>query len=91
MFGVAEADTRAAGGELVDVDGAISTYEDLSWGAGEGAIAMAVLIVSESRDILSLCKKSCWSRKSDESSCAGRVFFRFLYSSTLDPGEREAL
>lgn len=44
-FGVAEAAMRCAGGEFEGFEGAISTYDDLSWGAGEGAIAMAVLMM----------------------------------------------
>lgn len=44
-FGVAEAEVRCAGGEFEGAEGAISTYDDLSCGAGDGAIAMAVLIL----------------------------------------------
>lgn len=47
-FGVAEADTRVSRGEELDADGAegaMSTYELRSWGAGDGAIAMAVLMM----------------------------------------------
>jgi len=47
-FGVAEATVRCAGGEFEAVEGAISTYDGLSWGAGDGAIAMAVLMMLES-------------------------------------------
>jgi hypothetical protein len=36
---------RWAGGEFEDAEGAISTYDGLSWGAGDGAIAMAVLMM----------------------------------------------
>jgi len=36
---------RCAGGEFEAVEGAISTYDGLSWGAGDGAIAMAVLMM----------------------------------------------
>jgi hypothetical protein len=38
---------RCAGGEFEAVEGAISTYDGLSWGAGDGAIAMAVLMMLE--------------------------------------------
>lgn len=44
-LGVAEAGILCAGGEFEGLDGAISTYDDLSWGTGEGAIAIAVLIL----------------------------------------------
>jgi hypothetical protein len=47
IFGVAEAETRCAGGEFEDAEGAMSTYDGLSWGAGDGAIAMAVLMMLE--------------------------------------------
>jgi hypothetical protein len=47
IFGVAEADARCAGGECEDAEGAMSTYDGLSWGAGDGAIAMAVLMMLE--------------------------------------------
>lgn len=46
-FGVAEAGMRCAGGDVEDAEGAISTYDGLSWGAGDGAIAMAVLMMLE--------------------------------------------
>ncbi len=46
-FGVAEADVRRTGGELEAAEAAISTYDALSWGAGDGAIAMAVLMMLE--------------------------------------------
>jgi len=36
---------RWDGGDVDGAEGAISTYEGLSWGAGDGAIAMAVLIL----------------------------------------------
>jgi hypothetical protein len=38
---------RCAGGDVEDAEGAISTYDGLSWGAGDGAIAMAVLMMLE--------------------------------------------
>jgi hypothetical protein len=38
---------RCAGGEVEAAEGAISTYDGLSWGAGDGAIAMAVLMMFE--------------------------------------------
>jgi hypothetical protein len=38
---------RCAGGEFEAAEGAISTYDGLSWGAGDGAIAMAVLMMLE--------------------------------------------
>jgi hypothetical protein len=44
-FGVAEADVRCAGGEVEAAEGAISIYDGLSWGAGDGAIAMAALMM----------------------------------------------
>lgn len=49
VFGVAEAEARP-GGDLGAVDtGAISTKDDRSCGAGDGAIAMAVLMMSKFR------------------------------------------
>jgi hypothetical protein len=45
-FGVAEADVRCAGGEVEDGEGAMSIKDDLSRGAGDGAIAIAVLMLS---------------------------------------------
>jgi hypothetical protein len=47
IFGVAEEETRGAGGEFEDAEGAMSTYDGLSWGAGDGAIVMAVLMMLE--------------------------------------------
>lgn len=47
-FGVPEADTRVSRGEELDAggaEGAMSTYEFRSWGAGDGAIAMAALMM----------------------------------------------
>lgn len=44
-FGVADADVRCAGGDFEGAEGTISTYDDRSWGAGEGAMVMAVLMV----------------------------------------------
>jgi hypothetical protein len=38
---------RCAGGDVEDAEGAISTYDGLSWVAGDGAIAMAVLMMLE--------------------------------------------
>ncbi len=36
---------RCAGGEVEGAEGTISTYDGLSWGAGDGAIAMAALMM----------------------------------------------
>lgn len=43
-IGVAEAEARPAG-DFGAAEGAISTYDDRSCGAGDGAIAMAVLMI----------------------------------------------
>lgn len=45
LLGALGAETRVSRGDVFE--GAISTYVLRSWGAGEGAIAMAVLMLSD--------------------------------------------
>lgn len=62
-LGVADVEgILCAGGEFEGFEGAISTYDDLSWGTGEGAIAIAVLIVIE------VCKLYDWRGGKKEGS-----------------------